>query len=481
MSTARFSAQELLRATSGRALRPLPPEGAFSLTSDSRAIAPQSWFVPLAGERFDGHDFLADAARLGAAGAFISEARASVADSLPESLALIAVPDPLMAYLDAAAAYRRRLGDGLTALALTGSSGKTTVKEMLAAAFAPLMPTQATARNFNNEIGVCQTLLATEAHTRLLIVEMGMRGLNQIRPLSCATQPDIALVTNIGPAHLGMLGSMAAIAQAKCEIFEGLKPDGLAIVHGDDSLLRHQAARVWKGRLEAFSLQDACDRSVSADGGQSFIWDGCRITLGEAGDHRILNALAVLTVGRAMGYQPSALQPALQAFRAPDGRGGRQAIAGLTNAWVVNDAYNANPASMCAGLQAFLQTPVPAGMRRALALGAMKELGPEARALHEALGVWLAEAPGIDLLMTFGEEAAWTASAAQAAGASFPIRHTAQEPPPADALARGLRECGIALRDVSIFLKGSRACRLETLIDGLCADAAVPCEEPACL
>lgn len=480
MSVARFTFDDLLHATSGRVLVPVANSTRpFELVSDSRAIPPQGWFLPLSGERFDGHDYLAVAAQAGAAGAFIAESRIALATGLPPTFGLIAVADPLSAYLALAGDYRNRLGTGLTTLALTGSSGKTTVKEMLAHTLGPLMPTQATAKNFNNEIGVCQTLLATTPQTRLLIVEMGMRGLGQIRPLTRAVSPDIALVLNIGTAHLGLLGSREAIAQAKCEIFEGLAPEGLAVIHGDDPLLAEAARRVWPGRLETFSLSEAQHITPMAHGGVVFTYRGYRFALAESGTHRILNALAVLKIGEALGVAPETLAPALETFRSPQGRGEQSALVGLDDVWLVNDAYNANPDSMRASLAAYLQTAQHDTRRHVLVLGAMKELGAQAEALHHALGVWLAGYEGIDLLVCVGQEAAWLAQGAQDARASFPVVHLPPEPPAPEALRAVLIDHHIALHHLSLFLKGSRACQLETLIAALSPVPHALPQEPA--
>jgi UDP-N-acetylmuramoyl-tripeptide--D-alanyl-D-alanine ligase len=416
------------------------------------------FFLPLSGERFDGHDYLAQAFEAGAIGAFVQREKAEHHPEWRQFPNLIAVADPVLAYLAMARHHREKINPKV--VAVTGSSGKTTTKEMLYAAFSPLKSTVKTEKNFNNEIGVSQTLLALQPGTEVLVVEMGMRGLRQISILSEAARPDVALVVNVGPAHIGMLGSLDNIAKAKLEIAEGLDPDsGVLVINGDDPYLTKLAPMLWQGRLVRYHLAEAQAIEPFIEGsveGIRFIYQGVSVTLSVPGEHMVANALGVFKVGEALGLSVQEIAKGLSEFVPEKGRWERTALEGYNNVWVINDAYNANPDSAKASLKAFLSTARPES-KHILVLGGMKELGDFSREYHEKLGLWLAGQPHIDALFTVGEEGQWIADAA--GNAIFPVRYAADT----DQVVRQLLEGPVPLDNAVLYLKGSRAYKLDEI------------------
>ena len=287
-------------------------------------------FVPLVGERFDGHGFLPEAAALGAQAALVQRDRAA---SAPAALLHWLVDDTLDAYQQLALMHRRSLRAPV--VAVTGSAGKTTTRELIRAVLAPLGPVTASSGNENNDIGVPLTLLRADAAQRAVVVEMGMRGLGEIERLSRSAEPDVAVITNIGTAHIGRLGSREAIATAKCEIVAALRPEGLIVIPAGDPLLEAALARVWNGRVCRVAL--AGDQpesgdlpradlvgSVEADGSAVHV-QGQRLTLPLEGLHNARNLLLALAVGRELGVPLTTLEPLEVAL--PGGRSRRLQIA----------------------------------------------------------------------------------------------------------------------------------------------------------
>ena len=453
-----FSFSELMEASGGKLLSEQKPFNPARLWTDTRTLKAGDFFLPLSGENFDGHNYLKTAFDSGAIGAFVSAEKTQAHPEWQNFPNLIAVKDPLEAYLAVARYHREKINP--LVIAVTGSSGKTTTKEMLYAALSPLKKTVKTEKNFNNEVGVCQTLLALEPGTEVLVVEMGMRGLRQISILSEAARPDIALVVNVGPAHIGMLGSLENIARAKMEIAEGMDPTkGILVLHGDNPLLMELAPTLWKGKTEPFSLNEASNIehcAINGFPGVKFTYQGVPVTLPVPGEHMVSNALAVLKAGQAAGLPLKDLAQGLSQFVPEKGRWERTALAGYSNVWVINDAYNANPDSAMASLTAFLSS-AEANQQHILVLGGMKELGDFTQSYHEKLGRWLAGQRHVDALFTIGEEARWIAEAAQ--NAQFPVRYSDT----IEHLAYQLSHGPAPLENAVIYLKGSRAYKLDEL------------------
>lgn len=455
-----FTYEEFLNATGGKAVSPASSFSSARLWTDTRSLQAGDFFLPLSGERFDGHDYLESAIEAGAVGAFVQKDKLATHPEWIQLPNLIAVDEPIMAYLAMARLHLEKINP--IVIAVTGSSGKTTTKEMLYAALSPLRKTVKTEKNFNNEVGVSQTLLSLQPGTEILIVEMGMRGLRQISILSEAAKPDIALIVNIGPAHIGLLGSLENIAAAKLEIVEGMDPNmGRLIVCGDTPLLSEQAPLLWSGPLVPYSLTEAEGIEPWVDGprkGIRFFYKQAAITLPVPGEHMISNALGVLKVGEALGFSSEQLAEGLSRFTPEKGRGECIPLCGYENAWVINDAYNANPDSAKASLKAFLSLP-STGLKRILVLGGMKELGEFCQSAHAELGEWLAQQSGIERLIAVGEEAQWLSKAAR--GANYPVDFA----PTVDDAVRLLQNQ--TLNNSVVYLKGSRAYQLDIIPQAL--------------
>jgi len=366
---------------------------------DSRAAVSGGLFVAVVGEHVDGHDYAAAACRAGAA---------AVLGCRATGVPTVVVDDPVVALGRLAAHVGRRLG--ATVIALTGSQGKTGTKDYLAQVLATAGPTVATAGNNNNELGVPLTILRADADTRFLVVEMGARGIGHIAYLCEIAQPTIAGVINVGTAHVGEFGSREAIATAKGEIVEGLPVDGVAVVNADDDLA---LSRVW-GRTDAelitFGLAgDVRWREVSYDDLDrptvTFVHHGSEraVTLRQVGQHQLYNAAAAIAFAMAAGLGFDDIVEALgQAVS--QSRWRMELTERADGVIVVNDSYNANPASMRAALDALEAIGTRRGGRTIAVLGEMRELGAETEEGHRSVGRYAAE-HGVDVLLVIGDVA----------------------------------------------------------------------------
>ena len=391
------------------------PASLAAVSTDSRGDLNGALFVPLVGERFDGHRFLETALAGGAAAAVAQRDRLS-----PEQLeAVVAlgrpvwlVDDTLLAYQELGRLWRRQLG--VPVVAVTGSAGKTTTRELIRASLACLGPVVASSGNENNDVGAPLTLLKADATTRALVVEMGMRGLGEIERLSRCAEPDVAVITNIGTAHIGRLGSREAIATAKCEISAALRPDGLVVIPAGDSLLEAAMAASWSGRVQRVALADdelapgtppadlvgrlvapspASDGDTERPGAERpeaerqapqhqaaerLEVEGLPpMSLPLAGRHNARNLLLALAVALELGVAPAALSDL--AVEVPGGRNRRLQLGGVT---VLDETYNASPEAMLAALDLLASQPLAVGAARYAVLGTMLELGESSLALH---------------------------------------------------------------------------------------------------
>ena len=366
------------------------------VTTDSRSIGAGDLFVALAGERFDGHGFVAEAVRRGAAAALTAR---RVEIDVP--LAQVVVADTRLGLGRLAAYWRARFAIPL--VALTGSNGKTTVKEMLAAILAVHEPAEdavlATAGNLNNDIGMPLTLLRLRERHRYAVIEMGMNHAGEIDYLTRLARPTVALVNNAQRAHVGILGSLGAIAYAKGEIYAGLAPGGVAVVNADDDY-----AGYWKGlnashRIVTFGFAAEADvRAVRAVDAWRFTTPGGAfdVKLRVAGEHNVRNALAACAAAHALGVAPEAMQRALATFAGVPGR--LQRRRGPGGGVVIDDTYNANPESMKAAIDVLAAETG----RRVLVMGDMGELGTLSAQLHAEVGEYARRA-GVDVLLATGE------------------------------------------------------------------------------
>jgi UDP-N-acetylmuramoyl-tripeptide--D-alanyl-D-alanine ligase len=472
MTTPRFTADELAAATGGRWLDPAPAEVA-GVSTDTRTIAPGSLFVALRGERFDGHAFLAEAARAGAAAALVSDPAAEpTAGARGDGAASRALPRLLvadtLAALGAVARHHRRRFD-LPVVGVTGSNGKTTTREMVAAILATRGPVLKTEGNLNNEVGVPLTLLRLGPEHRFAVVELGMSNPGEIARLAAIALPQVGVVTNAAAAHLEGLGTVDAVADAKAELYQGLPPGGVAVANADDArmlrraqasgrrLLTFAAGRQRRGDVVVLELLD------EGPGGLRFLLGvGQReveVALPLVGAHNAANAAAAACAAIALGCDDREIVRGLAAV-APVGR--RLRLERLASgALLVDDCYNANPLSMGAALRTLAALARAEGGRAVAVLGDMLELGAGELALHREVGAEAAAA-GVDRLLCFGPRARDIAAGAVAAG--LPPERTFHTEDVA-ALAARARD-GLVAGDV-LLVKASRGTRLERLVEAL--------------
>jgi UDP-N-acetylmuramoyl-tripeptide--D-alanyl-D-alanine ligase len=462
----RFSLAEVAAAVSGTVSGSVPgaAEVTGGVTVDSRTVGPGDLFVALPGERVDGHDFLVAAAGAGAV--------AAITTRPDPALPTVVVDDPVAALGRLATAVHARLAaDGLRTVGITGSSGKTSTKDLLGQVLAAGGLTVSPPGSYNNDIGLPLTVLSADEGTRFLVLEMGARGPGHIARLCRIAPPDVGVVLNVGSAHLGEFGSAEVIAQAKGELVEALPENGTAVLNADDPRVVGMAPRT-RARVVTTGVREAADvrgTDVRLDELGRAHFTLCAageehaVALQVVGEHQVANALsaaaAALAVGLAAGDVAAALSAAaprsrwrMEVSRRPDG------------VTVVNDAYNANPESMRAALAALAALP---GRRRIAVLGAMAELGPGAGAEHERLGRDAAAA-GVDLVLAVGSDAVGIASGAAAAG-----RRPGEESVhvPDRAAARALLSEVLRPGDV-VLVKASRSYGLEELAEQLLTTGA---------
>ena len=371
-----------------------------SVVADSREAGPGALFVAIPGERVDGHDFAAQAAGLGAIATLATR---------PVGTPALIVDDTVAALGRLAAAVRRAL-PAATVVALTGSSGKTTTKDLLADILAPVGPTVAPRGSYNSEVGLPLTVCSCTPDTRFLVLEMGMRGHGHIAYLCSLVPPDISAVINVGSAHIEMLGSREAIAEAKGEILDALPENGTAVLHADDPLVMAQARRT---RARILTFGESAGAEVRATGvvldaathPQFTVHvgaDQATVRLALVGEHQVGNALAAAAMAHAAGVSFADIVAGLEAAR-PRSRWRMEVVERPDGVTVVNDAYNANPESMRAALKALVA--MSGGQRRTWAvLGEMRELGEHSLEEHDALGR-LAVRLDVSRLVVVGEGA----------------------------------------------------------------------------
>jgi UDP-N-acetylmuramoyl-tripeptide--D-alanyl-D-alanine ligase len=372
--------------------------GPESVTIDSRAAGPGALFVGLPGEHVDGGRFAAAALQAGAWGVLTAPEHAQPLASTLSTGVVLAADDPLRALQNLATAWRRDLGAQV--IGVTGSTGKTSTKDLLLAVLVPHRRTVASRANFNTEIGLPLEILGAPAGTEVLVLEMGMRGAGQIAELAAIAEPDVAVIVSVGPVHLELLGSIEAIAAAKAELIAALPPNGTAVIPAQEPLLaphlRSDVTTVTFGPDGDVRLIDAEGERLTIDArGEGIVLE---VPFTQA--HLRSNLLAAVAAARAVGVTPSGrVELALSA-----GRGQRYLTPSRVT--VIDDCYNANPISMRAALDDLKATAdATDSPRRVAVLGDMLELGPQEREFHTQLGEQAAAA-GVDVLVTVGPLAA---------------------------------------------------------------------------
>ncbi len=453
----RLSGKEIMKACAGELLQGNPESVVTGFAIDSRQVSPGDFFIPLKGERTDGHYYVHDAFNRGAAGTFYAQRPLPV---LPPGL-VIGVADPLKALQQTAAYYRRKFK--LSVIGVTGSSGKTTTKDFIAGIISGSMPTLKTAGNLNNEIGLPLTLLSLEEHHRAAVLEMGMSSPGEIAALARLAAPSIGVITNIGEAHMEQLGSVEAIAAAKGELLDYLGKGGTAVLNGDDPHLLEMGKRFpGKVYFYGFDTGDIKCVRLTRQGESSFF--RVRFPDGQEGDfsldmpgrHLVSNALAALAVGWLLKISPAKMAAGLQKSVVTSGR--LQISEATGGIKIIDDSYNANPASVKAALQVLQEL---GGDKTVAVLGDMLELGPAEISAHRAVGRYAAQC-GIAALITVGEKAKEIADAAARAG----LKACACEDH--DGALAALREISPG-RGWYILIKGSRGMRMEKLVQSLLA------------
>jgi UDP-N-acetylmuramoyl-tripeptide--D-alanyl-D-alanine ligase len=427
---------------------------AMGYSIDSRELNPGDLFIAIAGERFDGHNYLQAALEKGAVGAIVQAGKHVPGDPLR----LLQVEDTLKALQLLGAAARRLWGKPL--LAVTGSAGKTTTKEILAHILSTRFRVMKSSGNLNNHIGLPLQLLKLEAEHDLGVVEMGMNHAGEIRALGELAHHDLAVVTTVAPVHLEFFGSLAEIARAKYEIIETLHPGGVAVLNADDDYVC-QFGRDFKGKVVRFGIKRSTDVSaqkIKLNGAEGSTFElvvgsvGEPVTFPLVGEHNIHNALAAAAAAMERGISPSQAAAALSSVAPPDKRG---QVLNLHGATIINDSYNSNPRA----LQAMIDTLASMkAERRILVVGEMLELGPTAEALHRECGKHAAEKK-IDMVIGVRGMARAVAEAACGSGTQAQFVETPEQA--GEWLARNLRPGD------AVLLKASRGVKLERALEML--------------
>jgi len=429
--------EEIIKASNAKVIKIVETNENIEISTDTRTIKKGDFYLPLKGSSFDGENFLDKAIENGAVGCFIT------GNNYPQQAKVVLkVKDTLETYLKLANFYRKKTGAKV--VAITGSSGKTTTKEMVFSVLSQKYNTVKTLSNHNNEIGLCQTIFSATTDTEVLILEMGMRGLGEIELLSRYAQPDYAIITNAGTAHLGRLGSLDNIAKAKCEIALHLNPKGTFIAQNNERIKNFVD---FNGEKIYFALSDAQILTRKA-GYTKFIYKSHEYEIFTEGDFNVENALSAIEVGEKLGLTHDEIKRGLASYKPIEKRWETEKIGTLN---IINDSYNANPDSMKASVSAFLglySNPV-------VVLGDMGELGENEIQLHREVGKYLAKiAPKETKFITVGTLSREIATE---------LNNVVSVDSNADA-AKVLKEMPI---NSTVFLKASRAMKFEEIINYL--------------
>ncbi len=451
-----FTLDAILAATGGRATG-VSAERVDAISIDSRELGPDALFVAIKGDRFDGHDFVDTALANGAVAALVSRG---------EGDGRIVVPDALEGLRDLAKAARARSRAFI--VGVTGSVGKTTTKEALRLVFEAAGETHASIKSFNNHWGVPLTLARLRGTAQFGVFEMGMSGLDEIRPLSKLVRPHVAVITTIAPAHLEKLGSLENIARAKAEIFEGVEPGGIVVLNGDHpqlGILLEAAAAAGIENVVTYGFARGVDWQITepetaADRSFATVVHGDEryaLALGVSGRHMLSNATAALAVAQLAGIEAEVALRALAGFGAQPGRGERLVL-GPSNGplLLIDESYNANTASMNAALDVFAAVEATGG-RKVVVLGDMLELGEAAAALHASLA---------EAVKTSGAERVHLVGNHMAALAAALPPHLVASHSPAIAEAVDAIVADLAYGD-AVMVKGSNGVGLSRLVTAI--------------
>jgi len=458
-------AEVLAKTVGGRLVAGSPEAVVSAVGIDSRRVAPSELFIAIRGERHDGHDFMVQSLAAGAAGVmgerFTSDQLEVIAQ---QGRFAVQVDDTLLALQRLATAYRSSLN--VTCVAVTGSTGKTTAKDMISTALSGSARAFATEGNLNTEIGQPLTILRCPETAEILVVEMGMRGLGQIELLCNIARPDIGVVTNVNDTHIELLGSRERIAMAKSELVTAIPPDGGAVLNGDDPLVAPMADRC-RGRVLIVGLDEQCDliacdlQSRGADGiqfsvrGREHI-DDIRVSL--PGTHNVYNALYAIGVCHLIGYSAESAARRFETFSGSKMRMSIKTTASQVT--IIDDSYNASPASMHAALKTLMD--IGSGGRTIAVLGDMLELGHLSEAAHRDVGSLIAS-EGPDVTLTVGDRARLISEQIRCMDSSRVAEHFSTNAEAIDRL-RSLLQPGD-----TVLVKGSRGAHMDEVVQGLLA------------
>jgi len=417
------------------------------VSTDTRSLKKGDLYIALKGDSFDGHDYIERAQKAGAIAAIVHE---DVVTDLP----VVKVDDTRKALGGLAAAWRQSFGGKV--VAITGSNGKTTVKEMVSAIAARQGEVLATRGNFNNDIGLPLTLLRME-HEDFAVIEMGANHPGEISNLTHITKPDVALINNAGPAHLEGFGSLKGVAQAKGEIYQGLSNDGVVVLNKDDGFATYWTELSGGKRIVSFSMKDKSasvygEWQQNDNGGTLSVITGDEnfvINLKVYGLHNAMNALAAIAVAKALDMNSSFIVKALDEFVAVKGRLNFHKVG--NNLTLIDDTYNANPASLDAGIKVLAELPG----QHWLVLGDMGELGDDERRVHFDAGM-KARTSGVTRLLTIGEASRHAADAFGENAQSFKTK---------DELVSFIKDH--QSEELGILVKGSRFMHMEQIVESI--------------
>lgn len=451
---AEFSLSDVCSATGGQVIKSVY-EYFSGVATDTRKIKPGDLFIALEGERFDGHDFIPQAIKDGASGVIVSHSDCIPAES---KASVIVVSNTLKALQGLARFHRLRFNIPL--IAITGSNGKTTTKDMIAAVLVSKYNVLKTEANYNNEIGLPLTLLNLNKDHEVAIVEMGMRGLGQISELADIAIPNIAVLTNVGETHIELLGSLKNIAAAKGELVEAIPKDGLVVLNADNEYVSAMKAKTGASTL-LYGIDEECDVCAlnirQADNGTNFDvkyqHHVSSVFVPALGRHNVYNALAAIAVGLSLRLNIEEINSGFSNFIAS---AMRFSVVKTDNYTIINDAYNASPLSTAAAIETLVQV---AKGRKVAVLGDMLELGHIAVDAHKRIGYKLADF-GVEVVITVGELSRHTAQAASEGGCKYTKACSTHEEAK-NALDGYLQE------NDTILIKGSRGMKMEKILEML--------------
>lgn len=436
-----FNKEELTKVTGAELLKDSGKSLNYNISTDTRTIKSNDIYLPLKGANFDGEKFIDKALESGAKAYF------TTSDSVFDDAELVLkVENTLDAYLDIAKYYRNKINP--VTIAITGSAGKTTTKELVYSVVSQKYKTQKTFSNHNNEIGFCQTVLGMDNDTQALIVEMGMRGLGEIELISTHLEPDYAIITNCGSAHVGRLGSLDNIARAKCEITKGLKNNGILFAKNQERIKNFVG---FNGEKIYYSLDDVkiLEQTKSYS---KFEYKNEVYELNVEGEYNIENSLSAIELGQKLGLTKDEIKKGLYSYRSIEKRWEEEEIQGLK---FINDSYNANPESVKASVKTFVElykNPV-------VVLGDMKELGGNEIEYHREVGRYLSKLNKNVKYLTVGNLAKEIGKELENNG--FEAHYFNSNKDASCYILENLN------KDNTIFLKASRSMQFEEILDNI--------------